>query len=194
MQLDILINYSNNNSSSEAEPGKWAENFSKFLNAMFHQVASGDPKLSLISESDSPTKARLKKANFMICLVSPEFVHSDQCMSVLKEYEKIHHNEENEVPRIFNVTKSFVAPADLPAVFQGLSTYILHINGNIEEVTDSPTWDRGKDQTACIYSNKMNSFHVPGQTVDYFNIKQPQKSKTKGLGLDRTMRIIHILQ
>ena len=80
MELDILINYSESNSQSNGNSKAWTENFAKFLNVMLYQVLGNTPKITLKSESDSLSATDLKNTGLMICIMSPDFIASGQCV------------------------------------------------------------------------------------------------------------------
>lgn len=136
MQLDILINYATRGSSSEADHRKWAEDFARFLKAMLIQIVGDEPNLLLLSDVEAPSKTELKKADFMICLMSREFVDNDQCINTVEEFAKLTANDENDMPRIFSVIKSYVPALDQPAILRRLIPYSINPTATTEEIED----------------------------------------------------------
>ena len=139
MELDILINYSESNSQSNGNSKAWTENFAKFLNVMLYQVLGNTPKITLKSESDSLSATDLKNTGLMICIMSPDFIASGQCVDAVDAFDKIISTKNDGLQRIFNVVKSPVPAANQPAVLQELLPYLLFDEENVatsNEFTD----------------------------------------------------------
>ena len=139
MELDILINYSEKNSTEKVDSKAWANHFTKFLGVMLNQILGKTPNIALRSESSSLSTTELENTGLMICLMAPEFVASSQCLDALKEFDAIVSKQGSEYPRIFNVVKSYVPTTSQPLQVQGLLPYVFYDDqsqGDKKEFTD----------------------------------------------------------
>lgn len=125
MEIDIIINYSENDNQKEEKKNGWVDDFSRFLNAMLFQVLGHEPVIQKKSESSSLSTADLKNTGVMISILSPAFVESGQCIDALEEFDKISSKSEQS-DRIFKVLKEAVPIDQQPSVLNDCIPYELY--------------------------------------------------------------------
>src|SRR5437868_3136081 len=90
---DVLISYPHlSNRDDDSGYNGWVAKFHRRLNDRLTQFLGRDAriwrdnKLSVGADFSAEIKARLKEARVLLCVLAPGYVHSDWCMTELREF------------------------------------------------------------------------------------------------------------
>ncbi len=129
MEIDILINYSEqDNQSSNGNPG-WVTSFEKFLHTILEQVLGANPTIVTKADTDSLTKAELKNTGILISIVSNQMVKSGPCLDAIEEFCA----SKKSCPNLLKVLKEAVPYQEQPQRLAQLIGYDLYNAENTED-------------------------------------------------------------
>ncbi|MCB0497622.1 MAG: hypothetical protein KDC79_15870 [Cyclobacteriaceae bacterium] len=129
MEIDILINYSETDNSSEGGNPGWVTSFEKFLQTILKQVLGANPTIVSKSDTDSLTKSELKNSATLISIVSNDMVKSGPCLDAVEAF----YNQDTSKSRLFKVMKEHVDYEQQPQHLAQLIPYDLYDGSKINE-------------------------------------------------------------
>lgn len=125
-EIDVLIICA----ESDNQHG-WIASFRNYFNAVVSYVNAGDQNVVLKTEFDSITAPSLDNASALVCIVTPAFVQSKNCLEYLSKFALATQDTANRVNRIFSVFKAPVPPGDLPDAIRDLFGYeMFNVDGD----------------------------------------------------------------
>ncbi len=138
LKLKIILNYSEIDNNPNIESGKgWVDSFERFVNLMLHQVLGSVPEIVLSSDKSSVGQDIANSADVMICLITPDFIESSNCMDLLEDFYQNARKKDDNLQRLFKVMKAPIHIKDQPLRMRELIGYdMFHYDEDNHEVKE----------------------------------------------------------
>jgi hypothetical protein len=134
----LILNYSESDNTPSIDSGKgWIDNFQRFLALMLHQVIGSKPQIVLAPGGQAMAKGEIDNSDAMVCIISPNFLDSPECLDSLESFYQKSRNEESTQEQIFKVMKSPMSIQEQPMRLREMIGYeMFHFDEETQEAEE----------------------------------------------------------